>query len=330
MEKVFNRKDNPLISVVVPIYKVEKYLEKCINSLLNQTYENIEIILVDDGSPDSCPKICDNYKEKDYRIKVIHQKNGGLSNARNSGLDIAQGKYVTFIDSDDYVSNDYIEYLYNLIKKDNTLISICGHYICFDTKTINKTATNSRKVDKETALNYILYDKEIDLCSWGKLYDINLFKKIRFPDGKIFEDTATTYLLFEECDYVSVGKESKYYYMIRDDSITTVNFNLKKMDLIYMTENMTNYILKKYPNLKDGCQRRLMWAYMSTYTKIVYTNKNEFVKEKKYIKDYISQNKKEVLKNKKISKRDKISLIIYSLGDSAFKLAWAAYKKIFN
>lgn len=105
-----------LISIVIPVYKVELYLEKCIESIINQTYKNLEIIIVDDGSPDNCPKICDEYAQKDNRIKVIHKENGGLSDARNAGIDVAAGKYIAFVDSDDYVSNDYIEYMYNLIK----------------------------------------------------------------------------------------------------------------------------------------------------------------------------------------------------------------------
>ena len=115
-----------LISIVIPVYKVEKYLEKCVESVINQTYKNLEILLVNDGSPDNCPKICDEYAQKDNRIKVIHKENGGLSDARNAGIDVATGKYITFIDSDDYISNDYVEYMYNLLKQNNT-----KKYWCF-------------------------------------------------------------------------------------------------------------------------------------------------------------------------------------------------------
>ena len=326
MEKVSNKKD--LISVVIPIYNVEEYLPRCIESVIKQTYENIEIILVDDGSPDSCYDICEEFSKKDGRIKVIHKENGGLSDARNFGINISKGKYITFIDSDDYVSDDYIEYLYFMIKKYKTKISTCGHYICYDDNQVVKTALETKKVNKETALKSILYDKEIDICSWGKLYDIDLFKEIRFPKGKIFEDTATTYLLFEECDYIAVGEECKYYYIMRNNSITTNDFNLKKMDLIDMTETMCKYISKKYPVLKNACNRRLMWAYLSTYTKIVYTPSDKYIAEKDKIKKYINNNRKIVLKDENISKRDRVSLRIFKYGDFVFKLSWKIYKKL--
>ena len=326
MEKASNN----LVSIVIPIYNVEKYLKKCINAVINQTYSNIEIILVDDGSPDSCGYICDDFAAKDSRIKVIHKENGGLSDARNAGINIAKGQYITFIDSDDFVSNDYVEYLLNVLKENNTKISTCGHYICFDKKKIEKTSLESKKISRENAMIDILYDNEIDICSWGKLYDISLFKKTRFPKGKIFEDTATTYKLFDMCDYIAIGKESKYYYIMRNDSITTKKFNINKMDLIEMTEEMCAFLKKKYPSMIKACNRRLMWSYMSTYTKIVYTNKNEFIEEKKVIKKYIKDNRKNVLRDVNISKRDKISLIIFPLGDLFFKISWKLYKLIFN
>lgn len=328
MEKVSSFKE--LISIIIPIYNVEEYLEKCINSVINQTYKNIEIILVDDGSQDRCGMICDEYAKKDKRIKVIHKKNGGLSDARNNGIDIANGKYITFIDSDDYVSCDYVEYLYYILKKYSTRISCCGHYVCFDKKIISKTSLIEKKVSKIESLKDILYDKEIDICSWGKLYDSKLFENIRFPKGKLFEDTATTYLLFDLCDNISIGNKCKYYYIMRDNSITTQIFNLKKMDLIEMTNKMCSYIRTKYPILNAACNRRQIWAHMSTYVKIIYAEKKEFYQEKKYIKDYIKNNRKNVLMDKEISKRDIISLKIFGLGDFVFRISWKIYKAIFN
>ena len=328
MERVFKFKE--LISVIIPIYNVEEYLERCINSVINQTYKNIEIILVDDGSSDRCGMICDKYAEKENRIKVLHKKNGGLSDARNSGIEVANGEYITFIDSDDYVSCDYVEYLYYILKKYNTRISCCGHYICFHEKNISKSSLIEKKISKIEALKDILYDKEIDICSWGKLYDSKLFENIKFPKGKLFEDTATTYLLFDLCDNISIGNKCKYHYVMRDNSITSQIFNLKKMDLIEMTNQMCYYIVTKYPMLKAACNRRKIWAYMSTYVKIIYTKRKEFYKEKEYIKDYIKKNRKNVLKDKEISKRDIISLKIFALGDYVFKFSWKIYKTIFN
>ena len=120
--------EKALISIIIPVYKVEKYLEKCIQSVINQTYENLQIILVDDGSPDNCGKICVEYAKKDHRIEVIHKSNGGLSDARNKGLEIAKGEYIGFVDSDDYIESDMYEVLYNLLKQYNAYVKICNFY----------------------------------------------------------------------------------------------------------------------------------------------------------------------------------------------------------
>lgn len=157
--------NNPLITVIIPCYKVEQYLPKCINSVLTQTYTNLEIILVDDGSPDNCGNICDNYAQKDSRIKVIHKTNGGLSDARNKGIDIAHGEYITFIDSDDYVSNDYIEVLYNLLKENNAQMSICLPYCISEmNETIIRINNKNKKIifNSEEALISMFYQKDFD------------------------------------------------------------------------------------------------------------------------------------------------------------------------
>ena len=128
---------NPLISIIVPVYNVEEYLDKCVESIVNQTYKNIEVILVDDGSPDNCPKMCDDWAKKDKRIKVIHKKNGGLSDARNKGIDESKGEYLSFVDSDDYITDNYVELLYNIISKEHADISMAKQYVVYPKKTIN-------------------------------------------------------------------------------------------------------------------------------------------------------------------------------------------------
>ena len=142
--------EEELISVILPIYNVEKYLEKCLKSVINQTYKNLEIILVDDGSKDNSPQICDEYAVKDKRIVVIHKSNGGLSDARNAGIEIAKGKYIALIDSDDYVEKDYVQFLYQLIKENNAEMSICSHTVLY---------TNRTRIEKETGEHLVLDPK---------------------------------------------------------------------------------------------------------------------------------------------------------------------------
>ena len=195
-----------LISVVVPIYKVEQYLEKCVNSILSQTYSNLEIILVDDGSPDNCPQICDNLVKQDKRIKVIHKPNGGLSDARNVGFESSTGKYVTFVDSDDYLNYNFIETLYNNLLNTNADMSIVGYQKVFEDSTVNQAETfqsevlsfdNSNKFEQLCAkhkLNFVI--------AWGKLYTRQLFNTIKFPVGKINEDEFVTHHVINTCQKI--------------------------------------------------------------------------------------------------------------------------------
>ena len=188
------------ISIIVPIYNVEKYLEKCIKSILSQTYKNLEIILVDDGSPDKCGMICDKYKEIDDRIIVIHQENKGLSGARNTGLKNANGKYVCFIDSDDYINEHMIETLYENLIKTGSDISICDFFQVKENENIKiKKIENAVKImNKQECLKKLLYHKyKLDIVTWNKLYKQELFNNIEFPEGKIYEDFATIPFLID-------------------------------------------------------------------------------------------------------------------------------------
>lgn len=317
-----------LITVVVPVYNVEKYLKKCIESIINQTYKNLEIILVDDGSPDNCGKICDDYKKQDSRIKVIHKKNGGLSDARNAGIDIANGEYITFIDSDDYIDDDYVELLYNAIVKDKTDMVISSHKVIYDNGTILEKATGERSIlNSKEVLKRILYDEGIDLSAWAKLYKIELFRKVRYPKERLFEDAATTYKLVDKCKNISIVSKSTYNYMIRENSITNLNFSEKKLDLIKSTEEMCDYVQNKYPDLEIACNRRLMYAYLSTLTQLA-RSKKRFPKEEKILMDYIKENRKKILKDKRVPRRDKFGIISTIFGFKFYSFSWKVYKRI--
>ena len=212
--------EKALISLIIPVYKVEKYLEKCIQSVINQTYENLQIILVDDGSPDNCGKICDEYAKKDHRIEVIHKSNGGLSDARNKGLEIAKGEYIGFVDSDDYIEADMYEVLYNLLKQYNADVSICNFYTVSQGKISIKNADNGiNEYNRIEILKEILLDKNIQSYAWNKLYKKELFDEIKYPIGKKYEDIGTTFYLLEKCNKVVVTGKSEYYYINRQDSI---------------------------------------------------------------------------------------------------------------
>lgn len=320
--------EEPLISVIVPVYNVEKYLDKCVDSIVNQTYKNLEIILVDDGSPDNCPKMCDDWARKDKRIRVIHKKNGGLSDARNAGIDCANGKYLTFIDSDDYVDKDYIEYLYYLIKKNNSDMSIASH------KILNgkRISTKYKKIDEvninsHDALQRLLYDDCLDTSAWAKMFDISLFNNIRFPVGRLYEDAATIYKLIDKCDKIELSTKPIYNYIIRNDSISQNSFSIKKLDLIKSTEEMKEYIENRYSDLNEGCNRRLMFSYLSTLSQLA-NSKNKYQSIEENLMKYIKNNRRSVLKDKRIPKRDKYAIYCTYFGFNFYKIIWKIYLKI--
>lgn len=318
---------NDLISVIIPIFNVEQYLKRCIDSVINQTYKNIEIILVDDESPDNCPKICDEYQKNDSRIKVIHKTNGGLSDARNAGLEIATGEYVTFIDSDDYIDCDYIEFLYNLINKYDVKMSICSYKAIYDNGTVLTQENNKEyKISAHDTLEKMLYHEDFNVATWAKLYKKELFNNVRFPKGKIFEDALTTYKLVDQCDNVAIGLTSKYNYMIRSNSILTGKFNIKKLTLVDAYEEMGNYIIKKYPDLESAIIRSRVYANISTLRQIINIKPRMKVEEKKLIK-FIRENKKIVLSNERVQKRDKIAIMLISINRTLFKYCWNIYCK---
>ncbi len=319
---------NELISVVLPVYKVEKYLSRCIDSVIGQSYENLEIILVDDGSPDKCGEICDNYAKIDNRIKVIHKANGGLSDARNAGIREAKGEFITFIDSDDYVEKNYVESLYSAICKDNSDISVGAHRAVYENGTvIAKTMDKRCLLSSEQAIKSILYDDGVDLSAWGKLYRTSLFSDIEYPMGRLYEDAATTYKLIHKADKISVIPDVIYNYMIRENSIAAGKFSPKKMDLITSTEEMCEFCTENYPELEKAAKRRLVYAHLSTLSQLAQS-REKFPKEQKILMDYIKKNGGEILSDGRVPMRDKIGIISAKFGFGFYKFVWSIYCKV--
>ena len=270
--------EKALISIIIPVYKVEKYLEKCIQSVINQTYENLQIILVDDGSPDNCGKICDEYAKKDHRIEVIHKSNGGLSDARNKGLEIAKGEYIGFVDSDDYIEADMYEVLYNLLKQYNADVSICNFYTVSQGKISIKNADNGiNEYNRIEILKEILLDKNIQSYAWNKLYKKELFDEIKYPIGKKYEDIGTTFYLLEKCNKVVVTGKSEYYYINRQDSIVN-----------NVTEStITDYIeliMQRYDYIEENIKE--LSSYNKDYLKRILKTAEQDIKSLNEVGDY--------------------------------------------
>jgi len=315
-----------LISIILPIYNIENYLDKCMKSILSQTYSNLEIIMVDDGSTDSCSYKCDKYHLKDKRIVVFHKKNGGLSDARNYGIEKSNGQYIACIDPDDYVDTDYIEYLYKLLKKYNTGMSICQEKVHYDNGSIKDHGSfGEENIKTEKCLERMLYHDVIDTSACGKLYHRDLFKNVQYPKGKIFEDIGTTYKLMMQCASIAVGYESKYHYIFHNNSIVNGIFKPNKLDLIQMTDSMAADVTQKYPKLKDAALRRRVYSRLSTLNQML--NTSGYIKERNEIISFINTNRKSVILNKKAPKRDKIALLLLRISYKLYRFCWLSYER---
>lgn len=275
--------DNNKISIIVPIYNVEKYLNRCIESIINQTYKNLEIILVDDGSPDNCPQICDEYAKQDHRIKVIHKKNGGLSSARNAGMNIATGEYIGFVDSDDYIDVHMYEVLLNACLSQDCKLSICKiqHFTGDRYSDEIKICDTYNSISNEEALWRLQgEDGELFCVAWNKLYHKDLFYELRYPEGKINEDEFVTYKAIHQAGNVVVCESVLYFYYQDNNSSITKNKKYFTYEDVFDAFNEREEYFKAagYPKLELATYRSYLDRIMHNYI-ILKKNKE---KEKQY------------------------------------------------
>lgn len=300
-----NRDMNYLVSIIVPIYNVEQYLRRCVDSILSQTYSNLEIILVDDGSPDECPRMCDEYARIDERVRVIHKDNGGLSSARNAGLDIMNGNYVMFIDSDDYLAVNTVECILE------ESLNYCADIVTFKfVKVYDDHQESTIDTNKEIriwsgkqALVQMFYSDGIGWEAWNKLYKAELFSDIRYVEDVLMEDMATTYKVFELCDKVVETSYKLYFYYIRQSSIMRSSSPKKAIDSINNMGGMCEYFKKKHPDiLYAPC------AYLgktAPYYLVMLVNMNESLETQRKCIDAIRNYYKFTCKAKFVQKKFK-------------------------
>ena len=307
-----------LISVIVPVYNVSNYLKECVDSIINQSYKNIEILLIDDGSTDDSGKICDKYAKKDKRIKVFHKENGGLSDARNVGLDNCSGEYICFIDSDDFVTNNYVELLYAAIKENSTLLSQCGFSrynnglsgdnVCYDNnKVINKDDFFYDNFTKHQIDNTVV---------WNKLYSKKLLGKIRFEKGKIHEDEFFTYKIIDKVDRISIISDCLYMYRVNESSITRRKYNVNRLAVL-------DAFMEKEVYFKNKGDERIYKEFINVYAELLlehYSLVKKFLKDKKIEKRIISDFKKMYKPSKIKYKKMKIKTALFYISPSIYYL----------
>lgn len=276
-----------LISIIVPVYQVENYLNQCIESIIEQSYTNLEIILIDDGSKDNCPQICDDWSIKDKRVKVIHKKNGGLSDARNAGLDIAKGKYIAFVDSDDWVDSHYIELLYNSLINSEADISACSIQKVYDDDSVDPYNFDPQLqiATPKEAIKDILYDRRFKTVAWNKLYSKNILAGERFIVGKLHEDEFFSYKVFDKAQKLVFVDAPLYKYRQRSGSIMS-SPSLKHLDLLDAYINRIKYLENNYADLTSRDKLNFCIACINFYKEFQKSNSDLKSIALNRIKDY--------------------------------------------
>lgn len=264
-------KSSPLISVIVPIYRVEDYLKRCVDSIINQTYKNLEIILVDDGSTDSCPQICDDYAKQDTRIKVVHKENGGLSDARNAGMKVATGEYISFVDSDDYIDVDMLNILLDVMIQEDCEIAQCGTVRFYDGENAvaNKFDYKVKVYNNKEALKELINDGHFVQTVWNKLYKAEVALKLPFRKGKLNEDEFWTYIVFAESKKIAEVTADMYFYLQRSTSIMGESYSIRRLDALQAKAERQEYLQEKFPELADDASKNLFFSCVYSYQRVL-------------------------------------------------------------
>ena len=322
----------PLISIIVPVYNTEKYLERCVESLLAQSYRNIEVCLVDDGSTDNSAKLCDVYEAKDPRVNVIHKINGGLSSARNAAMHRIHGEYITYVDSDDYVDKQYVEYLYELIEKNNAQVSSCG-VLSIDENDVplkkpsDKTANPDIYTSEEATIRPF-YQKGVTNHACGKMFAKSCFDDVRFPENRQYEDLATVYRLFGNAETIVIGHENLYFYLQRRDSIMHSSYSDKKMDRIAVSQEILEYSKTRSKEFQKAAECRLFVSAVQVLRELPDDDKHN--EELSVITDIIDTYKTSVLKNKNAKSVNRlIAFVSMVLRPKVLKKFGTLYKKVY-
>ena len=313
----------PLISVIIPVGNVAPYLPRCLDSVLAQTYTNLEIIVVDDGATDGSAAIAATYAQRDQRVKVYHQEPSGVAAARNYGLQQVTAPYLTFVDADDYVAPDYVATMYQTLQTAAVPLAVAG--IC-KIKLNGKRvlcATNEQKVvDTKTVLTAMLHDEY--LAVYAKLYRTELWQGITFPVGRVYEDVAVMYQVVARCERIALHTVPLYYYCRRGDSITARAFTPHYLDLITAVNAMCDFITARYPDLQPLADSRRLWAYLIVLWQLALV-KHPDLAIKQRLWTYVTQHRRAVLKSKLLPRRLAWTLRVTRLGFYPFRFLRKIY-----
>lgn len=324
------------VSVIVPVYNVEKYLRKCVESIKNQTYQNLEIILVDDGSTDNSGALCDELSLTDKRITVLHKENGGLSDARNAGMDISSGDCIGFVDSDDYVDEDFIEILVNNLEKYDADASCCRYTDVWEGGKAEPVGNDNSILIFEgvEALKEYLYGKTLDPFVWNKLFKAELLgnqqysnNHFRFIKGILGEDNPFCIELFKRTNKVVLVGKSKYNYLqARDGAITNTRVSQKKIDSVHYWDKVRIDCHNCYPELEKYALRRQLLFYIGLYNRIYH--ETDYQSEAKDIRAFVKEHNREIQKSDICEKTVKLSVRLLAISPFIYSTFMRFYKRI--
>ncbi len=312
---------NEKVSVVVPIFKVEEYLVRCIDSILKQTYTNLEVILVNDGSPDHCGKIIESYKEKDSRVITVHKKNGGLSDARNEGMKYVTGNLTMFVDSDDWLNETMIETMVQKREEIDADIVQSAFFYAYDDKLLfdnryTKKSQNFELLDNNTLMYELVKNEKVKNFAWGKLYKTKLIKEIPFKKGVLFEDVFWAHQVMHHVNRYVILYEPFYYYYQRYDSIVAT-YTPNHLDLIKGMKERHEFIQKHYHRLSNNSYQQILETCLVQYHLLLINGKNQQMNRyKKGIEKYIRDNFKKFKLATKNNRRLKVKLYLFRLHPS--------------
>lgn len=308
-----------LISVVVPVYMVENTLDACVQSILAQTLSNIEVVLVDDGSPDLCGEMCDRWAERDSRVKVLHKANGGLSDARNAGVSVASAPYVGFVDSDDTVDPEMFEVLYGNMVESGADLSLCGVASHYPKKTVLTKDRGKCVVSGKEALRLALTGEIPGIWAVARLYPKELAKRVPFPKGRNFEDAFVTADMYISSPKVVIDSRPLYHYWHRGDSITGGKVSRKALDQVDAFEHMTSRALAAFPELQEEARFRLLWSRFDVLDRFAGVNGPLDEEQRELRNELISYLRRHwtcVLANPYFGKGRKASMLLLAINPS--------------
>ena len=315
------------VTIIVPVYKVEKYIRKCLDSIVAQTYNNLEVILVDDGSPDRCGAICDEYADKYPMFSVIHQENQGQAAARNNAVRVARGEYIAYIDSDDFVTDDYVEYLVRIQQEHNADIAIAGFYYLYEGSNPQLSTNDGKTIvmTPEEALTRMNYNRGFGATLWAKLYRKQLILDHPLPIGKLYEDLATIYKYIGDSEKIVYSSKKIYYWLQREGSTMRSAFDERQMAGIEAAAAQLEYTQRRFPTAVPAAKARYMGKIMELMALALSSSNNKAIYQ--VLKEKMIYYK-EVISDPKVKKSIKVRMAAARTGYLSAKLVFMIHENM--